>query len=85
MHNLCGPKNQKTFSTRKQAFNQAKRDLDIPTSQQPIRVTKAIDRYGKTIPGRDYYFEGGKVIRNHTAGHFEFGRHFNAGDMHYFY
>ncbi len=90
VHNAsCTPKHQKTFKTRKQAFNQAKRDMGVPTSQQPIKVTKAIDRKGKIIPGRDYYFEGGKIIRNHTAGHYNFGRHFNAEfggiNMHYFY
>lgn len=90
VHNAgCGPKHQKTFDSRKQAFNEAKRDMGIPKSQQPIKVTRAVNKQGKIIPGRDYYFPGNKVIRNHTAGHFDFGRHFNAVidgiNMHYFY
>ena len=89
VHNTCGPKHKKVFKTRKQAFREAKRDLGIPRNQQPTRVTRAINKQGKRIPGRDYYFSGNKVIRNHTAGHFNFGRHFNATvngvNMHYFY
>ena len=49
-------------------------------SQQPIKTSKATNKLGKRIPGRDYIYSGGKVIRNHTAGHQEFGMgaHFNA-------
>lgn len=77
------------FKTRKQAFKAAKRDINIPRTQQPIKVLKSINKQGKRIPGRDYFFTGGKVIRNHIAGHFDFERHFNAivngKNMHYFY
>lgn len=88
------PKDMSVHSGRKGAFRAAKKDRGIPKSQKPIKVIEAINKQGKVIPGRDYYFEGGKVIRNHTAGHSfpdgtSFGRHFNAEFMgrkwHYFY
>jgi hypothetical protein len=69
---------------RNGAFRAAKRNSGIPVSQQPIRVTPAIDKRGNRIPGRDYDFGNGKVIREHSAGHIYFddpsqnrGPHFN--------
>ena len=96
VHNTCSaaPKYISSHSGRKGAFNEAKRQLGIPRSSQLIKVTKAIDKRGKVIPGRDYYFKGGKVIRNHSNGHsFSDGsrisRHFNGNkggkNWHYMY
>lgn len=34
-------------------------------SKQPIRVSPAKDPIGRQIPGRDYFFGDGKVIREH--------------------
>jgi RHS repeat-associated protein len=54
---------------RRGAFREAKRASGIPVSEQPIQVTPAIDKRGNRIPGRDYYFKDGKVIREHSVGH----------------
>lgn len=60
-------------------------------NEQPYKVTGAISRRGKRIPGRDYYFKKGKVIREHTKGHYfkdtgtAIGRHFNYKKDHFFY
>lgn len=80
VHNSCAmPNNSKVFSSRHQAFNEAKRELGIPTSSQPIRVTPNIARNGKKQPGRIYYFENDKVIRDDIAGHRHVsGSHFNT-------
>ena len=41
---------------RSGAFNQAKRDSAIPTSQQPERVLPNLDRQGRIRPGRVYEY-----------------------------
>nr|WP_236871001.1 HNH/endonuclease VII fold putative polymorphic toxin [Brevibacillus laterosporus] len=62
-------------------------------SQQPKKVTPAVDRRGNSIPGKDYDFGDGKIIRDHSGGH-EFpddptqnrGPHFNdVNGEHYDY
>lgn len=50
---------------RSGAFGEAKRASGIPGSQNPMNVTPAVDKRGKLIPGRDYDFGNGKVIREH--------------------
>jgi hypothetical protein len=76
------------------AFNQAKRDLGIPTSQQPITQGLNYDKHGNIIPGRGYDFQDGKRIVDDSKGHTypscpeqNRGRHFNDGnhDRHYDY
>jgi RHS repeat-associated protein len=78
---------------RRGAFNQAKRDSGIPTSQSPDRTLPNVDRRGNPQPGRIYEFdvpaEGGGArtvrIRDDAGGH-EFpddpsqnrGPHFNT-------
>ena len=90
VHNVCGPKNQVTYSTRKQAFNAAKRDIGVPKSQQPI-VKLNIGNRGELNPGRLYDFGNGKFIRDDIAGHVfpdgaSMGRHFNTSTgLHIFY
>jgi len=54
---------------RRGAFREAKRRSGIPTSQQPRKVTPAVDKRGNRIQGRDYDFGDGKVIRDHSGGH----------------
>ncbi len=54
VHNACGPKNKITFETRKQAFNEAKRQIGVPTSTQPTIIGPNITRQGQM-----YYFENG--------------------------
>jgi len=83
------------------AFNAAKRQSGIPTSQQPNRVLPNVDRRGNRQPGRIYEFEvpapGGGTrtvrIRDDAGGH-DFGpgnsqnrgSHFNdAAGNHYDY
>ncbi|MHC1723780.1 MAG: HNH/endonuclease VII fold putative polymorphic toxin [Aminipila sp.] len=69
---------------RNGAFREAKRNSGIPVSEQPKSVTPAVDKRGNRIPGKDYNFGDGKVIRDHSGGH-EFpddptqnrGPHFN--------
>ncbi|EJP18331.1 RHS repeat-associated core domain protein [Leptospira interrogans str. FPW2026] len=53
---------------RRGAFREAKRNSGIPVSQQP-KTTPAKDKRGNKIPGRDYDFGDGKVIRDHSGGH----------------
>ncbi|MET7951649.1 polymorphic toxin-type HINT domain-containing protein [Micromonospora sp. NPDC005324] len=75
------------------AFNQAKRDSGIPTSQSPDRTLPNVDRRGNPQPGRSYEFEvpaeggGTKTIRiRDDAGGHKFpddpsqnrGSHFNT-------
>ncbi len=93
----CRPPNlSPAGSGRSGAFNQAKRDSGVPTSQQPVEVTPNKTRQGNPQPGRIYKFEvpspgGGKprevIIRDDAGGHSfgvnnpqNRGRHFNAGD-----
>ena len=92
VHNACGPKNQETYSTRRQAFNASKRDIGVPTSEQPIKVGPNIDKRGNVVPGRLYDFGNGKYIRDDVVGHIFkdggiIGRHFNNSNetIHFFY
>ncbi|WP_214824137.1 HNH/endonuclease VII fold putative polymorphic toxin [Exiguobacterium algae] len=54
---------------RNGAFREAKRNSGIPVSQQPKKVSPAVDRRGNRIPGKDYDFGDGKIIRDHSGGH----------------
>lgn len=80
---------------RSGAFNQAKRDAGIPTSQQPSEILPNYDRQGNLQPGYQYVFEtpapgGGTqrvVIRDDAGGHIYIddptqnrGPHFNTPD-----
>ena len=60
-------------SGRRGAFNEAKRQSGIPTSQQPSSVRPNIDKKGNRQPGRVYEFEtpggGSKTIRDDLGGH----------------
>ncbi len=92
VHNACGPKNQETYSTRRQAFNASKRDIGVPTSQQPVKVGPNIDKRGNIVPGRLYDFGNGKYVRDDVVGHIfkdggSIGRHFNNSNetIHFFY
>lgn len=92
VHNKCTPQNYSPEGAgRDGAFNQAKRDYGIPTSQQPNNVLPNIDRHGNIVPGRVYDFGNGRLIRDDVLGHtFSDGgylpRHFNGIDgRHYFY
>ena len=58
-----------TGAGRTGAFRESKRKSGIPVSQQPVKTRPAADRRGKTIPGRDYDFGEGRVIRDHSGGH----------------
>lgn len=68
---------------RSGSFNEAKRASGIPVSEQPISVEPALNRSERRIPGRDYTFSGGKVIREHFGHEFpddisqNRGLHFN--------
>ena len=73
------PKNLSPDGARRQgAFNEAKRQSGIPTSQQPSRTYPNVDRRGNPQPGQIYEFdlpqEGGGVkkviIRDDAKGHF---------------
>ncbi|WP_371919105.1 HNH/endonuclease VII fold putative polymorphic toxin [Pseudomonas sp. 2822-15] len=65
---------------RSGAFNEAKRQSGIPTSQQPSRVLPNVDKRGNPQPGKIYEFEvpapGGGLktvrIRDDAGGH-DFG------------
>ena len=95
VHNRCSantPENLSPEGTgRRGAFNAAKRYLGIPRSQQPSKVLPNINKQGKVVPGRVYYFDNGLYIRDDIAGHTfsdgaAFGRHFNTPNGgHYFY
>ena len=73
---------------RKGAFGEAKRQNDIPVSQQPDSVSPNVDKRGNSQPGRQYNYTNSKgekvTIRDDAAGH-EFkddpsqnrGPHFN--------
>ena len=90
VHNVCGPKSQITYDTRKQAFNAAKQEIGVPKSQQPI-VRLNIGNRGEINPGRLYDFGSGKYIRDDILGHTfgdgsSIGRHFNTSTgLHIFY
>ena len=73
------PKNLSPDGARRQgAFNEAKRQSGIPTSQQPSRTYPNVDRRGNPQPGQIYEVdlpqEGGGVkkviIRDDAKGHF---------------
>lgn len=92
VHNKCSPKNYSPDGAKRDgAFNQAKRDYGIPTSQQPENVLQNIDRRGNVVPGRVYDFGNGRLIRDDVLGHiFSDGgilpRHFNGlNGRHYMY
>lgn len=92
VHNTCKPDNlSPQGSKRTGAFRQAKRDMGIPTSQQPNRILPNINRRGKVVPGRVYDFGNGKFIRDDVIGHVfsdgtHLGPHFNTPlGGHYFY
>ena len=90
VHNTCGPKKQATYSTRKQAFNAAKREIGVPRSQQPT-VLPNIGNRGEINPGRVYDFGNGRYIRDDVVGHTfqdgtHIGPHFNTPNgLHIFY
>jgi len=58
---------------RSGAFNQAKVDAGVPTSQQPDSVGPNVNRQGTTVPGRIYTFTGADgneiEIRDDAGGH----------------
>ena len=100
--NISRPLNLTPEGTgRSGAFNQAKRDAGIPTSQQPAEVLPNEDRRGTPQPGYQYVYEvptsgGGverEVIRYDAGGHIYIGNssqnrgaHFNTPDgSHYDY
>ena len=80
-------KDIKSFTSKKAAFKQAKRDLGIPNVQQPDKVDRVplTDRNGKKIIGpngmptmsKEYTYSREKgdkvVIQDHSAGH-KFGQ-----------
>ena len=90
VHNTCGPKKQATYSTRKQAFNAAKREIGVPRSQQPT-VLPNIGNRGEINPGRVFDFGNGRYIRDDVVGHTfqdgtHIGPHFNTPNgLHIFY
>ena len=79
---------------RRGAFREAKRDMGIPNSQQPLQFGPNINNQAKVEPGRDYIFErygaGRSIeppisIRDDKGGHFygpndpqNRGPHFNT-------
>ena len=91
VHNTCNvPENfAPAGAGRRGAFNQAKRDLGIPVSKQPV-VLPNVDKRGNVVPGRVYDFDGIQ-IRDDVLGHsFSDGGqlppHFNTQNgRHYFY
>lgn len=68
---------------RNGAFREAKRASGIPVTEQPKAVRSAVDRNGNRIPGRDYFFDNNKVIREHFGHEYSDdavqnrGNHFN--------
>jgi RHS repeat-associated protein len=61
---------------RQGAFNEAKRNNDIPVSQQPDSVTPNVDKRGTPQPGRQYNFtdsNGNPVTIRDDAGGHDFG------------
>jgi filamentous hemagglutinin len=58
------------------AFNEAKRQNNIPTSQQPESTGPNLDRGNNPQPGREYTFRDANgqevIIRDDAAGH-DFG------------
>ena len=67
------PNNSPDGAGRQGAFNEAKRQNDIPTSQQPESTIPNVDRRGNSQPGTQYIFRdtsGNEVIiRDDAAGH----------------
>ena len=76
VHN-CGGKKPANLSPegagRRGAFGEAKRQNDVPVSQQSSSVTQNVDRRGNPQPGRQYEFQNNKgetvTIRDDAAGH----------------
>ncbi len=71
------PPNQSPDGAGRQgAFNEAKRQNNIPTSQQPESTRPNVDRRGDPQPGKQYTFRdaNGKqvIIWDDAAGH-DFG------------
>lgn len=70
-------------SGRSGALREAKRASGIPNAEQPVSVGPSINKQGKRIPGRDYTFEGNRVIREHYGHEYpddpsqNIGNHFN--------
>jgi RHS repeat-associated protein len=59
---------------RQGAFNEAKRQNGVPTSQEPSNIRPNLDKRGNQQPGREYEFKvpGKKdpvIIRDDAAGH----------------
>jgi hypothetical protein len=57
---------------RNGAFREAKRNNDIPVSQQPTSIHPNTDKRGHPQPGRTYEFDtpdGTKTIRDDAGGH----------------
>ena len=54
---------------RKGAFKEAKRKNGIPVSEQPKKVGPNINKQGKQVPGRQYEYENGTIIRDDASGH----------------
>ena len=54
---------------RKGAFKEAKRQNGIPVSEQPKKVGPNINKQGKRVPGRQYEYENGTIIRDDALGH----------------
>jgi pretoxin HINT domain-containing protein/HNH/endonuclease VII toxin of polymorphic toxin system component len=85
VHNACNL--TPPGAGRRGAFNQAKRDAGVPTSQQPSATRPNTDRWGNPTPGRQYDFDvpapgGGTrrvTIRDDAGGH-DFG-HNNPQNM----
>ena len=95
--NRCGfndrpPNLSPANAGRRGAFRQAKRDLNIPVSEQPVAVIKEPYRGFSPLYARRYVFKGDKEILDHYKGHIfpnptqNRGPHFNgANGGHYDY
>ena len=81
-----------TCESRNAAFRKAKEINNIPRTEQPIKVTKDhLNRQGKIEQGREYTFQGNKVIRDDAKGHIfkddpsqNRGPHFNDQNKNHF-
>lgn len=73
--------NEKPSQSDRAAFRQAKRDVNIPTSETHSNHKKvASDRFDKSKSGTEYTFSNNKKIQKHPNGHPQQGvnkRHFN--------
>ncbi|GHU57131.1 hypothetical protein AGMMS49975_21980 [Clostridia bacterium] len=67
MHNTYPTNNTPEGSGRNGAYREAKRASGIPTSQSPISQKHARNKNNELIPGTDYTFSDGKVIREHLG------------------